>query len=36
MSSYSGKCGRMFLQDHNDDVYGTIPDLYKKLDADAP
>jgi len=36
MSSYTGKCGRMFVQDHNDDVYGTMPDLYKKLDADAP
>jgi hypothetical protein len=25
---YLGKCGMMFVQDHNDDIYGAMPDTY--------
>ena len=30
-TSYVGKVGRMCLQDHNDDLYGSMPDIYKKI-----
>jgi hypothetical protein len=30
-ASYVGKCGRGPLQNHNEGVYGTMPDVYKKI-----
>jgi hypothetical protein len=28
---YTGKCGPMFVQDHNDDIYGALADTYSQI-----